>query len=159
MILKILLLALTIVYYAYHGRSLDVCFYPYINWNAFISPSSLWILMIMVENVKSQAAPQVGEPEPKHSVLAGGISVIGALAVPAARLAAQVSPVPGLGLAATLVENIFAIVEKLRYNKAQCRRLAESARDVVDAVNRAVHPSNPEDIDDGLKENVENLIR
>lgn len=156
MILKILLLTLTIVYYAYHGRSLAVCFYPYINWNAFISLSS--ILTMMVEDVNFQAAPQVGEPEPKHSVLAGGISVIGALAVPAVRLAAQISPIPGLGLAATLVENIFAIVEKLRYNKAQCRRLAESARDVVDAVNRAAHPSNPEDIDDGLKQNVENLI-
>jgi hypothetical protein len=83
----------------------------------------------------------------------------GALAQPAVKAMAIVAPVPGIDLALSLVEKIFAVMEQMRYNKKQCRRLAESARDVVEAVEEAVAGITEEEADSTLLANVDKLVR
>ncbi|KAJ6591671.1 kinase-like domain-containing protein [Mycena vulgaris] len=85
--------------------------------------------------------------------------IAGALAQPVAKVVAVLAPVPGMDLALSLVEKIFAVMEQMRYNKKQCRRLAESARDVVEAVEEALTGVTPEEIDTNMTANVDKLVR
>lgn len=87
------------------------------------------------------------------------VMVAGALAEPAVNVLGLVAPVPGLNMALSLVEKIFAVMEQMRYNKKQCRRLAESARDVVEAVEEALAGITPEEVDASLITNVDKLVR
>lgn len=98
------------------------------------------------------------EHEPTNDVLNAAF-IAGALVQPAVKVVAIIAPVPGLDLALSLTEKIFAIMEQMRYNKKQCRRLAESARDVVEAVEEALTGVTPEEIDSTLVANVDKLVR
>ncbi|KAJ7760468.1 hypothetical protein B0H16DRAFT_573920 [Mycena metata] len=85
--------------------------------------------------------------------------IAGALAHPAVKVIAIVAPIPGMDMALSLVEKIFAVMEQMRYNKKQCRRLAEAARDVVEAVEEALAGITEEEVDTNLLSNVDKLVR
>ncbi|KAJ7180564.1 kinase-like domain-containing protein, partial [Mycena filopes] len=97
---------------------------------------------------------------PDEGALAMNVAFLaGALAQPAVKVVAVVAPIPGMDLALALVEKIFAVMEQMRYNKKQCRRLAEAARDVVEAVEEALAGVTEEEIDGPLLANVDKLVR
>ncbi|KAJ7043517.1 kinase-like domain-containing protein [Mycena alexandri] len=85
--------------------------------------------------------------------------ITGALAQPAVKVIAIVAPIPGMDMALSLVEKIFAVMEQMRYNKKQCRRLAEAARDVVEAIEEALVGATEEEVDANLLSNVDKLVR
>ncbi|KAJ7115866.1 hypothetical protein C8R44DRAFT_215974 [Mycena epipterygia] len=99
------------------------------------------------------------EPGNVTSDVLNAAFIAGALVQPAVKVVAIITPIPGLDLALSLTEKIFAIMEQMRYNKKQCRRLAESARDVVEAVEEALTGVTPEEIDSVLVANVDKLVR
>ncbi|KAJ6518703.1 hypothetical protein C8R45DRAFT_2928 [Mycena sanguinolenta] len=102
--------------------------------------------------------PHRPAPSPENDIVNAAF-LAGALASPAAKAISLVMPVPGMDLALSLVEKIFSVMEQMRYNKKQCRRLAESARDVVEAVEEALSGITEEEIDSNLLVNVDKLVR
>lgn len=79
--------------------------------------------------------------------------------MPTARALNTVAPLPGLDAALSIVDKIFSVMEQMRYNKKQSRRLAESARDTVDAIDDALSAAEPNSLGLSLTANINKLVK
>lgn len=79
--------------------------------------------------------------------------------MPTARAMNILAPLPGLDAALSIVDKIFSVMEQMRYNKKQSRRLAESARDTVDAIEDALGAVEPSEPGLSLTTNINKLVK
>jgi hypothetical protein len=91
-------------------------------------------------------------------IVLDGVLVVVPVAAKAAELAALVATVPGLALAANVVQGICSAVDQFKKNKAQGRILADSTLCALQDVYNALEGSSPNEVDSALNEIIGDLV-
>ena len=107
---------------------------------------------VKTTGTSSSKIPGIGD------IVLDGVLVVVPVAAKAAELAALVATVPGLALAANVVQGICSAVDQFRKNKAQGRILADSTLCALQDIYDALKGSSLNEVDSTLNDIIGDLV-